>query len=133
MALINITRVGRGGLPPVTIANTTAELLAAIDHERDVELFNTNGFNHYWARTAPVDSPLGVNTTGGGRLQPGTPRHWPVPASELEVLNKAVYTYGGVGKPDMIVIGSNGQEIPISSRVKRPASLGELFFTRASY
>jgi hypothetical protein len=130
VALINITRVGRGGLPPVTIANSTAELLAAIDHERDVELFNTNGFNHYWARSAPVDSPLGVNTTGGGRLQPGTPRHWPVPASELEVLNKAVYTYGGIGKPDMIVIGSNGEEIGIS-RVKRPASLGEMFFARA--
>ena len=34
------------------------------------------------------------------RFQPGTPRHLPVPAVELEVLGLPVYTYGGDG-PDM--------------------------------
>lgn len=127
--LINNTRVTRGGLTPMTALNTNAELLAAIDHERDVELLTTNGFAFYYARSAPVDSPLGVNTTGGGRIQPGTQRHWPLPARELEILGKAIYTYGGVNKPDMVVIGANGQEIGIS-RAPRPPRLGEMFFTR---
>ena len=85
----------------------------------------------------PFESPLtGTGTTpaapagwGGGRIQPGTPRHWPVPASELEVLGKAVYTYGGLTQPDMVVIGSNGQEIGLS-RAKRPPRMSELYFNR---
>jgi hypothetical protein len=127
--LINNTRVTRGGLPAMSAANSNAELLDAIDHERDVELLTTNGFGFYYARSAPGDSPLGVNTTGGGRIQPGTPRHWPLPARELEILGKAVYTYGGVSKPDMVVIGSNGQEVGIR-RAPRPPRANELFFNR---
>ena len=92
--LINSTRVGRGGLSPLTGAESDATLLAAIDHERDVELANTNAFDLFYARSAPVASPLGANVLGG-RLQAGTVRHLPVPASELETLGKAVYTYGG--------------------------------------
>ena len=136
--LINKTRVTRGGLPPVTALDGTPALLAAIDHERDVELLTTNGFAFYYARSAPVDSPLnGTGTTpaapagwGGGRIQVGTPRHWPLPARELEILGKAIYTYGGVGKPDMVVIGANGQEVGIR-RATRPPRVGELFFSRA--
>ena len=136
--LINKTRVTRGGLPAMTAANTAAELLAAIDHERDVELLTTNGFSYYYARSAPVGSPLnGTGATpatpagwGGGRLQVGTPRHYPLPARELEILGKAIYTYGGVNKPDMYVVGENGKEIGIR-RAPRPPRIGELFFARA--
>lgn len=135
--LINNSRVTRGGLPPMTAANSNAELLAAIDHERDVELLTTNGFGFYYARSAPVDSPLnGTGATpappagwGGGRIQVGTPRHWPLPARELEILGKAVYTYGGINKPDMVVIGSNGKEIGIA-RAPRPPRAAELLFNR---
>lgn len=117
--LINNTRVGRGALAPVTALNTDAELLAAIDYERDVELLGTNGFVFGYARTSPVDSPLGVNTTGGGRIQPGTVRHLPIPAAELETLGKSVYTYGGVGNPDMMIVGRDGQLLPLNYPTKR--------------
>ena len=135
--LINNTRVTRGGLAAVTAASGTAALLDAIDYERDVELLTTNGFGFYYARSAPGTTPLnGTGSTpaipagwGGGRIQVGTQRHWPLPARELEILGKAVYTYGGISKPDMVVIGSNGQEIGIA-RAKRPPRLNELFFTR---
>jgi hypothetical protein len=91
--LINNTRVGRGGLTPVTAATPTLELLRAIDYERDVELLNTNGFALFHARHwegGPLD-----------RLQEGTWLHLPIPAKELETLGLPIYTFGGVGKPVM--------------------------------
>jgi hypothetical protein len=125
--LINNTRVTRGGLAAITAGNSNAEFLAAIDYERDVELLSTNGFGHFYARSAPTSTPLGGPTTGGGRLQPGTVRHLPIPAKELETLAKSVYTYGGVGNPDMIVLGQNGAVHRLSkpARIPRPA---EMFF-----
>ena len=125
--LINTTRVGRGQLTPMTALNTNAELLAAIDHERDIELFNTNNFAYYYARSSPVDSPLGVNPDGGGRLQPGTPLQYPLPARELETLKKQIYTYGGVGKPAMMVVGETGALVSLR-RPTRPPRPAELFF-----
>src|SRR6202008_3576326 len=104
--LINNTRVTRGALAPVTAAMTDAQFYAAIDYERDVELTATNGFKHFYARSSTEASSLGAPSTGGGRLQAGSVRHLPIPAKELETLAKSVYTYGGVGNPDMIVLGS---------------------------
>ncbi len=86
--LINNTRVTRGQLAPVTAASGSAALLNAIDYERDVELLMTNGMGLFHARIRD-------------RLQPGTFRHLPIPAKELETLQLPVYTFGGVGKPDM--------------------------------
>ncbi len=85
-ALVNKTRVTRGGLAPV--ANTAAAILAAIDYERDVELLNTNGW-------VPFFDGRRLE-----RLQPRTFRHLPIPANELEVLGLPVYTFGGAS-PDM--------------------------------
>ena len=126
-SLINTTRVGRGQLTPMTVANTDAELLAAIDYERDIELFNTNDFAFYYARSAPVDSPLGAHSAGGGRLQDGTQLHYPLPARELETLKKQLYTYGGVGQPVMMVVGNGGSAIRLS-RPSRPPSPAEMLF-----
>lgn len=84
-ALINNTRVGRGQLTPATAADGAAKLLQYVDYERDVELLNTNGFTLFIRRH--VDG-----------LQPGTVRHLPVPAKELEVLGLPVYTFGSPGK-----------------------------------
>jgi hypothetical protein len=91
--LINNTRVGRGGLAAVTAATGAEGLLRAIDHERDVELIMTNGMSLFHARHwegGPLD-----------RLQAGTWLHLPIPAKELETLNLPIYTFGGVGNPDM--------------------------------
>lgn len=85
-ALVNKTRVTRGGLAPV--AADAAALRAAINYERDVELLNTGGITLFDRRRFEG-------------LQAGTWRHLPVPARELEVLALPVYTFGGVGLPDM--------------------------------
>lgn len=84
--LVNKTRVTRGGLAPVAAA--VPDLLAAIEYERDVELLNTGAISLYDRRR--------ING-----LQAGTFRHMPIPARELEVLGLPVYTFGGVGLPDM--------------------------------
>lgn len=83
--LINITRVGRGKLPAATAGEGATALLGYIDYERDVELLMTNGWELYRARH--ID-----------RLQPGTFRHLPIPATELETLGLPIYTFGGPGK-----------------------------------
>ena len=84
--LINITRVGRGNLPPVSAATGVDGLLSAISYERDVELATTSGTTLYWRR-AVTDQPM----------QPGTPCQLPIPAKELETLGMPLYTFGGVG------------------------------------
>lgn len=105
--LINNTRVGRGELEPVTAASGTAALLEAIDYERDVELLNTNGFALFHARHFD-------------RLQEGTWRHLPIPAKELETLGLPVYTYGGVGKPDMLIVPTASGDLNIRQPVRMP-------------
>lgn len=102
-SLINKTRVGRGGLPPVTAATSKNELLGAIFYERDVELFDS-GAGQGWFDRRRIDSSVTYNgiaigniwaSKGGSNLQKGTPRHLPLPAKELETLGMKVYTYGG--------------------------------------
>ena len=86
--LINITRVGRGGLPAATAAEGATKLLEYIDYEREIELLNSSGMAFF--RRRHVDG-----------LQAGTVRHLPIPAKELETLQLPIYTFGGVGRPDM--------------------------------
>lgn len=85
--LINNSRVTRGNLPALTGAETNAVMLAAIDYERQVELFHSNGLDLPRARQGLT-----------ARLQAGTFRHLPIPAKELETLGLPIYTFGGPGK-----------------------------------
>jgi len=94
-ALINNSRVTRGHLPAATAAEGAATLLSYIDYERDVETLNTSGFTLFQRRH--VDG-----------LQPGTYRHLPIPAKELETLALPIYTFGGVGQPDQNVMLPDG-------------------------
>lgn len=89
-SLINKTRVGRGNLPAATAADGAAGLLADIDYERDIELLNTSGFTLFQRRH--VDG-----------LRPGTWRHLPIPAKELETLSLPIYTFGGEGKEQSLI------------------------------
>jgi hypothetical protein len=89
--LINNSRVGRGNLPPVSAATGVAGLLDALYYERVIELFATNGVELFDGRRFE-------------KLQPGTVRHIPVPAKELEVLSLPIYTFGGPNKPDKNVL-----------------------------
>jgi hypothetical protein len=102
-SLINKTRVGRGGLTPLSAGSSNNDLLAAIFYERDIELMNT-GAGQAWFDRRRIDTNLTYNGLpigntwgfrGGSGLQKGTPRHLPVPAKELETLGIPVYTYGG--------------------------------------
>jgi hypothetical protein len=90
-ALINTTRVGRGGLPAATAVEGADKLLEYIDYEREIELLNSSGMAFF--RRRHVDGPH--------ELQDGTLRHLPIPAKELETLQLPIYTFGGVGRPDM--------------------------------
>jgi hypothetical protein len=80
-AKVNNTRVGRGGLAPVA-ADANA-ILDAIHYEQDVELLTT-GAGLQWFNRRRIDG-----------LQPGTPRHLPIPAKELEIDQLPIYTFGG--------------------------------------
>lgn len=87
--LINLTRVGRGGAAvtkptflPATAADGVTGLLAKLQYEQEVELMGLGPQPFYNRRR--IDG-----------LQPLTPRHMPVPAKELGVLQKELYTYGG--------------------------------------
>lgn len=100
--LINKTRVGRGHLAPATAADGAAGLLDKLMYERHVELVNTGGIEWYDRRR--IDD-----------LQEGTIRSLPVPAAQLEALSLPIYTFGGVGKPDMRIAAPNGQIIEFHS------------------
>lgn len=80
--LINNTRVTRGGLAPATAADGVAGLLSKLQYEQDVELPGLGDVVFFNRRR--IDG-----------LQPLTPRQMPVPAKELQVLQKPLYTFGG--------------------------------------
>ncbi len=113
-ALINVTRVGRGGLTPASGATTAETLLEYIYYERDIELFNTNGMEYFRNRsiTPPPGGERAAGAPGFG-LQVGTLRHLPVPAQELEFLGLPLYTFGGVGNEMSIVSGAVGRFDPL--------------------
>jgi len=83
--LINKTRVGRGKLGALTGAESNQVLLDAIFYERDIELMGSSGNVPFY------------DMRRTDRIQAGTPRHFPVPAKELEVIGEAIYTFGGSG------------------------------------
>lgn len=99
--LINNSRVGRGGLTPLTGAEGIPALLAALQYEQEIEFMGQGPTPFFNRRRSGYNAPA-----SGGRpeyvdgLVVGTPRHMPVPAKEMEVLVREIYTFGGSG-PDM--------------------------------
>ena len=74
-------RVTRGGLPPVPAVE--AGIPEAIHHERMVELMSSGcGIQFFQMRKE-------------NKLQPGSPLHYPIPGSQLEILKMDYYTFGG--------------------------------------
>jgi hypothetical protein len=94
-ALINKTRVGRGGLPPLTGAEPQDQLLAALQYEQEIEMMDIGPTVFYNRRR--IDG-----------LQPMTPRHMPMPFKELDLLRRELYTYGGPDGPDMSAAAAGG-------------------------
>ncbi|NIM49638.1 MAG: hypothetical protein GTN62_05390 [Gemmatimonadales bacterium] len=104
-ALVNNTRVNRGQLPQATDGD--ADLLEKIFYEMQIENFNVCG-----------GCPM-FNRRGWGGLQPtgpshhfglvtGTLVHFPLPGSELEILQKKAYTYGGENKEGSALVACGG-------------------------
>jgi hypothetical protein len=93
--LINNSRVTRGGLSALTGAEGDPALLAALQYEQEIE-FMGQGPTPFFNRRR-IDG-----------LTAGTPRHMPVPAKELDVLVREIYTFGGPGAPDMSVVAGGG-------------------------
>jgi len=89
--LINNTRVGRGELAPVAAGAGKPALLAALNYERTIELFNTSAALGFYDGRRTRNSGPNIATD----WPEGMWRHYPVPAKELEVQGKKVYTYGG--------------------------------------
>lgn len=77
------SRTTRGELPDLPSTASLQDILDAIFYERYIELFNTAYGSGYFDRRRT------------NALQVGTFRHFPVPATELEVLSEALYTLGG--------------------------------------
>lgn len=98
-AKINNSRVGRGGLAALTGGEADTVLLDALHYEQEIEFMGqgpTPFFNRRRIDGFTFSSRSGLND------QTGTPRHMPVPAKEMDVLQRAVYTFGGPSAPDMV-------------------------------
>lgn len=74
-------RITRGNLPPVPA--DTESIIKAIHHERMVELM-CSGFGIQFFQMRKEN-----------KLQPGSPLHYPIPGSQLKIMNINYYTYGG--------------------------------------
>lgn len=88
-ALINNTRVGRGGLVARNGGESNATLLQDVVYESLIENLGLGPDAFYLRRRFD-------------QLWPDTPRQYPIPAKELQLLGLELYTFGGPGKPDMI-------------------------------
>jgi hypothetical protein len=96
--LINNSRVGRGGLPPVTAANSTDELLAALIYEQEVEHLPV-AFAMYANRRRETLNSGAVDPPAYNNIWPETPRQMPIPAKDLQLLKLEIYTFGGAANP----------------------------------
>lgn len=112
--LINNSRVTRGGLPPVSAGDGTTNLLKALYYEWHVELVSMSN-DHFWngrrlSKTTMVSA--GPNPWATGQqiyegegayvwnpLWGNTPRSMPIPAKDLALLGKEIYSFGGPNDP----------------------------------
>jgi hypothetical protein len=99
-ALINKTRVTRGGLSTLTGGEGTPALLAALQYEQDIELLGL-GSEPYFDRRR-IDGLLAM-----------TPRQLPIPAKELAILKKEFYSFGGPANPAGLAPGVDDNGMPI--------------------
>lgn len=94
--LINNSRVTRGGLLALTGAEGTPALLTALQYEQEIEFMGQG-----------IDPFMNRRRIDGNILS--TPRQMPVPAKELDILQRAIYTFGGPNAPDMSAPVAGGQ------------------------
>jgi hypothetical protein len=103
---INNSRVGRGGLSALTGLEGDAALLSALQYEQEIEFMGQGATPFYNRRR--IDG-----------LLTGTPRHMPVPAKELDVLVREIYTFGGPSAPALLTDAGSGGSGAASARTVR--------------
>ncbi|HEY3220185.1 MAG TPA: hypothetical protein VGJ80_05605 [Gemmatimonadales bacterium] len=105
--LINNSRVNRGGLPALTGAEADTVLYDALHYEQEIE-FMGQGATAFFNR----------RRIGGLILN--TPFHMPVPAKELDILQRAIYTFGGGTSPDLAppIIGGMSRRETVEDRYR---------------
>lgn len=91
--LINKTRVGRGGLAPITVSDTFNDVWNAMRYEFDIETTVSAAGLHYYHKRG-LGNYRGLDYGG---LIKGSPLQFPIPAEELDLLELPYYTFGGVG------------------------------------
>lgn len=106
--IVNVTR-GAAGLPNLTLASSYDVVLDAIYYERAIENFAACHGCQYFHHRGEGALANTQGTVGGGfdkdgaAIQhhqgpvEGTPMHFAPPGKELEILQRPIYTYGGVG------------------------------------
>ncbi len=92
-AIVNSTRVTRGGLPAA--ADADADIMQKMMYEYLIENFFVCPGCAYFNRRGW--GPLANSQTHHWGLVEGTPLHFAMPGKEMEILQKLYYTYGGVG------------------------------------
>ena len=127
VSIINATRVTRGQLPAATVAD--ADLMDKLIYEKRMETYLLcSGCAYFDRRGFGAPAPTGPAYHQGP--VEGTPTHFAVPGLELNVLQKPLYTYGGVGNEGGSLQPSGapglagsvvGTRVP-ASLVYRPAS-----------
>lgn len=90
------TRIVRGNLSPIGADASAEDVLDAIFYERDIELIMT-GFGVAFFDMRRRDM-----------LQKGTLLHLPIPAKELMLLQKEIYTFGGEENADGVNTSNGG-------------------------
>jgi hypothetical protein len=104
-ALINISRVGNGGLPALVDGGTVPGGADCVPRKR-FDQSGTCGDAYdaiIWEHLSELHSVSAglpyFMARRFGVLPTGTAYHYPVPAADLETLQEDVYTFGGAGNP----------------------------------
>ena len=94
-------------------ADADPVLLKALVYEYEVELFHVSGGADFYFRRRMTSSAQVALPEAYNRLWPDTPRHMPVPAKDLLLLRKELYSFGGASNP-----GGIAPEAEVGGRVK---------------
>jgi hypothetical protein len=140
--LINNSRVTRGGLTGVSGSTSTTDLFKALYYEWHVELVSMAN-NHWWngrrlSKTTMVSA--GANPWHTGQqvfegegayvwnpLWGNTPRSMPIPAKDLALLGKEIYTFGGPDDPTGCGGANGGPACVVGVDNNRVKSAGEIY------
>jgi len=95
--LLNKTRVANGGYPAATAAAGKGEVTQKRDPKAGATLWQMLKYEKHLEVLMTGAGVEYFDNRGWGDLVTATPVHWPIPAKELLVLQKEIYTFGGGG------------------------------------